>query len=201
MAIYLLRHGETPGNANRVIQTPEVPLSERGREQARRAARRVAAAGIGHILSSDFARASQTAEPLREASGAGLELEPLLQERNFGELRGTPYAELGVDLFAPDLAPPGGESWQSFHARVDGAWQRILEEAARTAGDLAVVTHGLVCLSITTRCAALSPTETTELAGFANTSVTLIEHMPPHRVVLLDCTEHLTDVDREGGRV
>ena len=45
MAIYLLRHGETPGNAHRVIQKPEVPLSERGLEQARRAARRRAGKG------------------------------------------------------------------------------------------------------------------------------------------------------------
>ena len=36
MAIYVVRHGETPGNVNRVLQTPETPLSERGLVQAER---------------------------------------------------------------------------------------------------------------------------------------------------------------------
>jgi probable phosphoglycerate mutase len=199
--ILLIRHGETPGNAARVVQTPETPLSERGVEQARRLGARLAGEGVGGILASDLERAAMTAHRLADATGAPITFEPLLHERNFGDLRGTPYAELGVDLFAPELAPPGGESWRTFHVRVDRAWERILEEAARTEGDLAVVTHGLVCLSITTRCAELSLTEAPELAGFANTSVTQIEHTPPHRVRLLDCTEHLTDVDRSGGRV
>ena len=199
--ILLIRHGETPGNAARVVQTPETPLSERGVGQARRLGARLAGEAVGGILASDLERAAMTARCVADATDAPITFEPLLHERNFGDLRGTPYAELGVDLFAPELVPPGGESWQTFHARVDRAWERILEEVARTAGDLAVVTHGLVCLSITTRCAALSPTETPELTGFANTSVTRIEHTPPHRVMLLDCTEHLTQVDRNGGRV
>ena len=33
MAIFLIRHGETAGNANRVVQVPETPLSERGLAQ------------------------------------------------------------------------------------------------------------------------------------------------------------------------
>jgi len=173
--ILLIRHGETPGNAARVVQTPETPLSERGVGQARRLGARLAGEAVGGILASDLERAAMTARCVADATDAPITFEPLLHERNFGDLRGTPYAELGVDLFAPELVPPGGESWQTF--------------------------HGLVCLSITTRCAALSPTETPELTGFANTSVTRIEHTPPHRVMLLDCTEHLTQVDRNGGRV
>ena len=132
MAIYLLRHGETPGNAARVIQKAEVPLSERGEEQARRAALRLAAAGVTHILASDLTRATRTAEHLREATGAPLELEPLLQERNLGDLRGTPYAEIEFDVFAPGYEPPGGESWEIFHERVTRAWRRVLEVAARS---------------------------------------------------------------------
>ncbi len=37
-----------------------------------------------------FARAASTAEYLQRATGAPLSFEPLLQERNFGDLRGTP---------------------------------------------------------------------------------------------------------------
>jgi probable phosphoglycerate mutase len=190
MALYLLRHGETPGNATRVIQTADVVLSERGEEQARRLARRLAAAGVAGILASDLARASGTAEHLRAATGARLELEPLLQERNLGDLRGTPYAQLDFDVFAPGYAPPGGESWEAFHARVDRAWQRIRAVAAATPGNLAVVTHGLVCLSLATRHLALPPGAALE-RGFANASLTIVAAAPPHAVSLLNCTVHL----------
>lgn len=199
--ILLIRHGETPGNAARVVQTPETPLSERGLEQARRLAARLSREGIGGIFASDLTRAAMTARCVEAATGAAVVYEPLLQERNFGQLRGTPYSELGVDLFAPELEPPGGESWSVFHARVDRAWQLIQEQAAATSGDLAVVTHGLVCLSIVTRLTALPPEAEPTLGGFANTSVTQVEPAHPHRVALLDCTRHLDDVDRAGSAV
>lgn len=198
--ILLIRHGETPGNAARVVQTPETPLSERGLAQARRLAERLAAAPVGAILASDLERAAMTARCIEAATRVPLRFEPLLQERNFGGLRGTPYAELEEDLFGPELEPPGGESWTTFHARVDRAWERILAEAAAVTGDLVVVTHGLVCLSIATRRARLPPGSDPGQGGFANTSLTEIEPAPPHRVALLDCTRHLDRVDRSGGR-
>jgi probable phosphoglycerate mutase len=202
LAIYLLRHGETPGNAARVLQTPEVRLSERGRLQAERLAQRLSGAGIARILSSDLERAVLTAESLRAASGAPLELEPLLQERSFGDLRGTPYAALGFDPFAADYAPPGGESWAVFHTRVDAAWQRVLGAAAAIAaqgaggGHLAVVTHGLVCLSLATRHLRL-PEGAALARGFANASLSIVEDEPPFAVRLLNCTAHLEGLGGE----
>ena len=69
MLIYLIRHGETPGNAARIVQKPEVPLSQRGEAQAARLARRLANAGITAILASDLSRAAMTAEHLSRALG------------------------------------------------------------------------------------------------------------------------------------
>src|SRR5262245_6407477 len=129
MAIFLIRHGETLGNAARVVQRPDNPLSPRGVAQAERLAQRLAGEGIAAILSSDLARAVMTAEHLRRATGAPVAYDPLLQERNFGDLRGTPYAELGLDMFAEDYAPPNGETWEVFHARVTRAWA-VVEKAA-----------------------------------------------------------------------
>ena len=126
--IFLIRHGETLGNASRTVQLPDNPLSPRGIAQAERLARRLEREGIGAILSSDYARAAQTAERLRRASPAlPIRHDPLLQERNFGDIRGTPYAELGFDMFALDYAPPNGETWEVFHARVDRAWALVQE--------------------------------------------------------------------------
>jgi broad specificity phosphatase PhoE len=184
MAIYLIRHAETDGNATRVVQMPDAPLSVRGRDQAARLAARLRDAGIGHVLASDLTRARMTAEPLAASTGAPLTFDAGLHERNYGDVRGTPYAQLTEDIFGPDYAPPGGETWDVFHARVDDAWQRVLLQAAATDGHLAVVTHGLVCHAVARR--HLRQSEATMQWG--NTSVTIIED---GRVRLLDCTAHL----------
>jgi probable phosphoglycerate mutase len=194
MAIFVIRHGETPGNAARVLQTPETPLSARGARQAERLARRLADEEIGHILASDLARAVMTAEHLEAATAAPVEYDSLLQERNFGDVRGTAYADLGVDIFAPDYAPPGGEDWAVFHARVVRAWARIREAAAETRGHLAVVTHGLVCFSLVRNHFALPPGEAVPMR-FGNTALTLVDATPPWTVRRLNCTAHLDGSD------
>ena len=192
--IFLIRHGETEGNAARVVQRPDNPLSPRGVVQAARLARRLREEGIARILSSDLARAVTTAETLQRATGAPLAFEPLLQERNFGDLRGTPYAQLDFDLFGLDYAPPNGETWPVFHARVDRAWARVQALAGATDGHLAIVTHGLVCRSLAARHLILPDGETVPLR-WENTSVTIVECPPPWRVRLLNCIAHLADAD------
>src|SRR5215831_7290141 len=151
MAIVLVRHGETASNAERVLQHPETPLSERGLAQARRVAERLARSRVAEIASSDYARALTTAELIRDACGAPLAIDPELRERNFGDLRGRAYAELGFDPFATGYVPPAGESWEDLHRRVDRMWDRVRAHAAGLVGDLVLVTHGLVCHSLVTR--------------------------------------------------
>ena len=194
-SILLIRHGETVGNAFRVVQHPDDPLSPRGIAQAERLARRLAGEGIAAILSSDYARARTTAEHLQQRTGVPLVFEPLLQERNFGDLRGTPYSEIGFDMFGPDYAPSNGESWPVFHARVDRAWARVQQHlAATTGGHLAVVTHGLVCRSLAARHLTL-PDGALVPERWENTSLTIIEPPAPWRVGLLNCIAHLDDLD------
>ncbi len=200
MAIFLIRHGETASNAARIVQTPDTPLSERGIEQAELLASRLASLGVAAILASDLARAHMTAERVGAATNAPITLDPGLQERNFGDIRGRPYATLGVDIFAPDYAPPGGERWDEFHARVDAAWPRIVAAATAIDGNLAVVTHGLVCYSLALRQLQLSPQEQAHMR-WANSSVTIIESAPPWRVALLNCTDHLNETPTGNGRV
>jgi probable phosphoglycerate mutase len=191
MAIYLLRHGETDANATRVVQVPGVALSARGREQAASVARRLARDGIARIRTSDLARARETAAAIHAATGAPVDVDPELAERNYGAIRGTPYAELGTDIFAPDYEPPGGETWAAFHARVDRSWRAVLIAAAETPGNLAVVTHGLVCDAVHQRHLAGVPT--IGAGGWPNTCVTVIE--PPHTVRVLACTAHLDGLE------
>jgi broad specificity phosphatase PhoE len=201
MSILLIRHGETALNAARVVQPPDTPLSERGLAQARSLGVRIAGMdGVVQILSSDQARARMTAECVREKTGLPLGLDPGLQERNFGDIRGTPYSELGFDIFGPDYDPPGGESWESFHRRVDEVWERVTRLRAKLDGSLAVVTHGLVCRSLATRRLAL-PRELGDPSGWANTALTIVDPEPPWRVRLVNCTAHLEDGPRAGAAV
>jgi probable phosphoglycerate mutase len=194
MSIFLIRHGETLGNASRTVQLPDNPLSPRGAAQAERLARRLAREGIALILSSDYARAVTTADHLRHATGAPVRYSPLLQERDFGDIRGTPYADLGFDMFEPDYAPPNGETWEAFHARVDRAWTLVQDTAARTEGHLAVVTHGLVCRSLAARHLVLPAGEAAPDA-WGNTALTIVDHPAPWQVRLLNCIAHLDDLE------
>ena len=175
------------------MQVPDIPLSPRGVAQAERLARRLEREGIARILASDLARARATAEHLQRATGAPLQLDALLHERNFGDLRGTPYAELGLDMFAPGYEPPNGESWEAFHARVDRAWALIQSVAATADGHLAVVTHGLVCRSLAARHLTL-PAGAEVPERWENTAVTIVDAAAPWRVSLINCIAHLGDL-------
>jgi 2,3-bisphosphoglycerate-dependent phosphoglycerate mutase len=202
MTIFLIRHGETAANAARIVQVPETPLNERGLEQADLLAQRLAESGIRLILSSDLARARMTAERLHAVLGVPIAFDPGLQERNYGELRGRAYAEFDFNIHEPGYAPPGGEDWPSFDRRVDAVWPRVLETRARADGPIAVVTHGLVCRSMCVRLFEL-PDGASNAHLFPNTSLTIVDPDPPHRVSLLNCAQHLdggpTDVGMPSG--
>jgi 2,3-bisphosphoglycerate-dependent phosphoglycerate mutase len=190
MSIFLVRHGETPLNVARVLQPPDTPLSPTGLAQAQAVARRLAGLGVSAILSSDLPRAWQTARAIAEATGAPITPTELLHERNFGELRGQPYDALGFNPLTSDDAPPGGESTPQFHRRVALAFEQLVAMRAGLAGNLAVVTHGLVIRALlANHLPAIDGG--TALLKVGNTSVTVCGAVAPHTVELLDCTRHL----------
>lgn len=188
MRLLLVRHGETALNAARVLQPPDTPLSARGAAQARALGLRLASEPIAAIWSSDLPRAWQTAEAI--AGGRAISPEPLLQERNFGDLRGQAYDALGFDPLRGTEAPPGGESLAEFEARVDAALDRALQAAAALPGALLLVTHGLVIGSLLARRIAL-PAGLAPPERIGNTALSVIELGPPPRATLVDCTAHL----------
>jgi probable phosphoglycerate mutase len=188
--IFLIRHGETALNATRVFQPHDTPLSDRGLEQAARLGRRMRELGVARLLSSDMPRALMTAQAIADGTDLEVLQSPLLQERNFGELRGRPYSEVGPIAFAPDFAPPGGETWEVFERRVGEAWGHVLSQRP-SAGNLAVVTHGMVCRSLATQFFSLEE-GTAAPDRFGNTSLSIVDPDPPHRVSLLACVAHLS---------
>ncbi len=201
MTILVVRHGETDGNALRILQRADVPLNARGIRQAEQLARRLTDHGFVHILCSDLVRARMTAAPIAALSGIAIEENPLLAERNFGDLRGTPWADLAEDPFGPDFAPPNGEDWPSFHARIAEAFAFMVDRRRSLRGNLVVVTHGFVVRALVER-HALLPVGLVSPERFDNTSVTVLHEETPHGVTLLNCTRHLAaavEVDRAGG--
>ena len=98
--ILLVRHGETVDNARQIMQgQTQGELNERGKEQARQVAERLAAETVDAVVASDLRRAIQTAEAIAAPHGLKVETTPLLRERDWGGFTGR---------FIPDLR---GETW------------------------------------------------------------------------------------------
>jgi probable phosphoglycerate mutase len=199
MSILIVRHGETDSNARRIIQTPDIPLSVKGNDQAESLAQRLKALGVTRIISSDYLRTRQTAEHVASATNLQVEFNPLLRERNFGDLRGTPYDDLVQNPFdvETDYIPPNGESWLVFNLRVAQAWKQISEIASTTQGRLLVVTHGLVCRSLYQRQFNI-PSALKDLSNYSNTALSEVDAIQPWTMRLLNCMAHLQQQKASG---
>lgn len=200
MSIYLVRHGETDGNRNRVVQTPETPLSAQGHQQSSELADAYQHLPISRILCSDHTRTQQTAEPIHQRLGCELVLSELLQERNLGALRGSPWKQIKFDFLAPDYHPQNGESFQQFGERVERAWQHIVEHAAATPDSLMVISHGLVLKYILIEILNIDEARLTQ-SGIENTCVTKIDKSDFENIEMLCDISHLRNKTVAGAAV
>ncbi|PDV97412.1 histidine phosphatase family protein [Candidatus Chloroploca asiatica] len=138
MRLILVRHGETPWNVTLQYQGQgQVPLNERGREQARRAADRVARYGVTALYSSDLARAWESAELIGAVIGQTPVAMPQLREIDVGQWEGLTPEELYrrfPDHMAEYRRDPartvrlGGESYAQLQARALEALNQIQEQ-------------------------------------------------------------------------
>lgn len=145
LTLHFVRHGETPGNAERRFQTPDVPLSDAGRAQAIAVAVTLAETTRAEaILASDYARTMETAAAIAERLALPIVQEPALRERNFGYARGQLYSDIGEETMAlwrdPHFRIDGGESWADVHERVASFLDGL--RASPPASELILVTHG-----------------------------------------------------------
>lgn len=101
--ILLFRHGETDWNREGRIQGHlDVPLNERGREQAMTLQAPLSRWGTQAILSSDLSRARETAEIAAQPMKIPVHTHPGLREIHLGQMQGMSRTEIeakfGVDL-------------------------------------------------------------------------------------------------------
>jgi broad specificity phosphatase PhoE len=190
MSVYLIRHGQTNGNRDRIVQTPDIPLSELGQRQAIQLAHRFTDIPITKIICSDYLRTQQTAAPIHAFKQSTLSLHPLLREKNFGDLRGKAYDDIDADFFAEGYTPPNGESHQQFVERINLAWELIVTSFHDTPGSLMVMTHGLVLRELIKQHLIVDD-RVLSLSDFQNTCVTEIDGTDIKTVLRLCDADHL----------
>jgi broad specificity phosphatase PhoE len=190
VAIILVRHGETNENHAQIVQHADVGLSQRGHQQAKLLATRLQSFNIQHIFCSDLMRTQQTSSHYLDINDVPISYTPWLRERNFGDLRGTPYAEVGYDFTEIDSSPKNGENIAVFAFRIEQAWKQIQMRAKFCSADLLVVSHGLVCRTLVAN--HLTLCNNSELPRkWENTSITVFENESPFEVKMLNDSSHL----------
>jgi broad specificity phosphatase PhoE len=156
LTLLLVRHGETSWNAeNRWQGQQDTPLSDTGREQARRLRDRLLTIWNGDgrhrlpgppesLYVSNLSRAIETAETI----AAGLPTPPtlkqlhLLRERSFGSWEGLTAAEVRAQ-FGDAPHPEDGEQYAAVYDRMLTALAHIWDDTAATERGVAlVVGHG-----------------------------------------------------------
>jgi probable phosphoglycerate mutase len=133
--LLLVRHGETDWNAERRWQGhADVPLNDRGREQARALAESLAGEPVDAIYASDLSRARETAETVGARLGVAVTTDPDLREVDVGPIEGMTAEETGA------IAEWQGEPKEAHAARILAAVERIVEQ--HPGERVLVVTHG-----------------------------------------------------------
>jgi broad specificity phosphatase PhoE len=139
----LTRHGESTLNfENRINGDPAVPvtLTEKGREESRRLGQQLAHIRLDLCICTRFARTRETAEIALEGRDVPIEVEPLLDDIDVGDLEGTSLEDYRAwkrkhtrrDRF------PAGESLDAAALRYAQAFRRLIERPEKS---VLVVAH------------------------------------------------------------
>lgn len=149
--LVLARHGETPSNVRRALDTlpPGPGLTDQGRRQAHALAERLAADKVLSVHASRALRAQETARPLATRHGLQVNVVGGTHEVYVGDLEGATddasrqrFDDIygGWHLGEIDEPMPGGETGRQVLARFLGSAQRAVEADAD--GSVVMVSHG-----------------------------------------------------------
>lgn len=168
--VWLMRHGETEWSAaGQHTGRTDVPLTDRGREQALALGRHLAKRHFDRVLTSPLGRARDTC---RLAGFDGVaRVEPDLAEMDYGEYEGRTTAEIraeqpGWTVWSHDL--PGGENLGQVAERAD----RVVAQLMGARGQVAIFSHAHLLRVLAARWLELDPVEGRRLVmGTAAVSV------------------------------
>ena len=140
--LYLVRHGETFDNVNRIMQgQTQGELNENGVCQAEELAERLKDELIDAFLSSDLQRSIQTCERIARPHGLAVTTTPLLRERDWGSFTGQYIPNL-ANLNDPTLWPDDIESLDALKVRAKEFLAWLKEEYPEK--KVLAVGHGII---------------------------------------------------------
>jgi 2,3-bisphosphoglycerate-dependent phosphoglycerate mutase len=152
--LVLVRHGQSLWNLeNRFTGWVDVPLTELGEEEARRAGERLRGQRFDVAYTSTLIRAQETLRLLFEAAGIDVPVirDQALNERHYGDLQGLNKAETAerygdeqVHIWRRSFAtpPPNGEALKQTSERTLPFFDRAILGDIKQGKDVLVVAHG-----------------------------------------------------------
>ena len=160
--LILLRHGQSQWNLeNRFTGWIDVPLSPKGKEEARQAGKKLKEYHIDKAYTSALKRAQETLTlTLKEAgiNGLPIEKDQALNERHYGDLQGLNKAETAKKFGEEqvriwrrsyDVAPPNGESLKDTAARTLPYFEKKIVPDLKAGKNILIAAHGNSLRSIT----------------------------------------------------
>ncbi len=95
-SVIFLRHGQAKNNIERILtgRTPNIPLTEKGIEQAKKTAKFLEQMNISAIYSSPIERAKHTAEIVAQHNSLDVTIDDRLIELDMGKFTGVPYDDI-----------------------------------------------------------------------------------------------------------
>lgn len=142
--IYLIRHGQTELNSRHALQgRSDLPLNEKGVEEAKGAAEMLASVHFDRVYSSPLVRAVQTAKII--VPGVPAQIDERLIEMDYGPYEGMDLKDPAPEVlrffrdFVHIPAPDGMEQLDRIVARTG----EFLEECCRTDENILISTHAI----------------------------------------------------------
>ncbi len=190
MKLYLVRHGQSVGNVNKIHQHADTPLSELGMSQANELAKRFKSIPLDLILTSHFKRAQSTAEIVANHVGVKLEINELLREiKRPSTLEGKPTMDpVAVEIRAQIRANLHDSLWhhsdeENIHELISRAKKFLEYISIRSEENILAVSHGIFIGAILGNVIfedLLTPEIYKAMEGtmhLANTGITLLERV------------------------
>ena len=184
-SIIFLRHGQAKNNIERILtgRTPGIPLTEKGIDQAEKAAKFLEHMNIAAIYSSPIERAKHTAEIVGKHNSLDVTIDDRLIELDMGKFTGVPYDEIFTshgNVFMKfyngelEIAHNGVETFSEVKKRVLGIVDHVIENHPDQ--NVVLVTHMDPIKAMLSTVVDLTPTNLFELI-IANASLNIFrEH-------------------------
>jgi 2,3-bisphosphoglycerate-dependent phosphoglycerate mutase len=184
-SIIFLRHGQAKNNIERILtgRTPGIPLTEKGIDQAEKAAKFIEQMNISAIYSSPIERAKHTAEIVGKHNSLDVTIDDRLIELDMGKFTGVPYDDIFTshgNVFMKfyngelEIAHNGVETFSEVKKRVLGIVDHVIEKHPDE--NIVLVTHMDPIKAMLSTIVDLTPTNLFELI-IANASLNIFrEH-------------------------